>query len=352
MDATVIGRLMGRVLAGAGIGVCLVLVTAHPVAADPPGPTDYRSEVVEISPPTPTLRAEIIGGDSFIELTVDPGVEVVVLGYEAEPYLRFRSEGGIEQNQRSPAVSLNRERYGAEIDPRADADAEPSWKRIGDGHTWAWHDHRVHRMEPFAPLGAARGQQILDGSVPIVVDGEPVRIRVTSTWMPAPSPVAMVIGLISGAAIVAVAWLRARSWQGSAAALAGVSAAAMVAGSVQYASLPASTNPLWVWWFMPTLATLAAVAALAVDRWLPAHRFWAPGLMGIAAAQLLVWGLERRTGLVRAILPTPLAHPLDRVITATAISAAITTLVVTGAVYSRLLSASTARTATPHPDHR
>ena len=31
----------------------------------------------------------VIGGDSFLEMAVLGSIDVVVLGYEAEPYLRF-----------------------------------------------------------------------------------------------------------------------------------------------------------------------------------------------------------------------------------------------------------------------
>jgi len=341
-----------RVAAGLGLGLLVAVVTASPVAADPAGPTDYRSEVVEITPATESVSAHIIGGDSFIELEVDAGVDVVVLGYRAEPYLWFQSDGRIAHNLRSPAVSLNETRYGGAIDPDADPDAEPVWEQIGSGHRWAWHDHRVHRMERFAPLGAVRGDQILDDGVPILVDAEPVTIRITSIWMPQPSPAPMVLGLVGGALIVGGLWWRTRRWQIIAIATAVTAVGAAAVGTVQFASLPASTDPAWLWWLMPSLAVVACSTAVIIDRWVESLRFWAPGLLAIGAVQLMIWGLERRSGLWRAILPTPLPFWIDRAMTATALGAAGAAIVVAVAHYVALLSGSKVRPATPHHLHR
>ncbi len=340
------------ILIGIAVAIPIALGIGSPVAADPAGPTDYRSEVTEITPPTETVDARIIGGDSFIELEVEPGVEVIVLGYRAEPYLRFRADGGIEHNRRSPAVSLNQTRYGGEVDAEADPDADPVWERIGSGHRWAWHDHRVHRMERFAPLGAARGDQILDDAVPILVDSEPVTIGVISTWMPAPSRAPMILGLIAGAAAVAAVWWRTRRWQAVATTTAIAATGALIVGAVQFTSLPASTDPALLWWLMPSLAAVAATTAVIIDARSESLRFWAPGIFGLGAVQLGIWALERRSGLWRAIVPTPLPFWADRTMTAIALTVSAGAIAVAIAHYARLLNGSTARPVTPHPRHR
>ena len=86
--------------------------------ADPAVPTDFATEVVGIEPATPSIDVGVVGGDSFVELTVEPGTDVVVLGYWGEPYLRFNSDGTVEENRRSPTVAENESRYGGSSSTR------------------------------------------------------------------------------------------------------------------------------------------------------------------------------------------------------------------------------------------
>lgn len=318
---------LGRWVAAAVVVGTVTLAAPTVAHADPAGPTDYRSEVTSITPAVGTVEARIVGGDSFVELRVAPGTEVIVLGYQTEPYLWFDVDGTIRENRRSPAAYLNAERYGTEIPAGADPDAPPEWTRVGGGGAWAWHDHRAHRMERFPPLNAARGDQVLDAVVPIVVDGAAIDVHVRSTWMPAPSLLPMAFGLVGGAALALTTWwaARRRSGPSPAAALAAsaalVGAAAFAVGGLQFRSLPASTDPRWLWWLAPLTAVVCALGAIVADRD-PARRLTVvPAAAAIAGAQLVVWGWERRSGLVRAVLPTEVPFWIDRLVSATAIGA-------------------------------
>ena len=180
---------MSRLLRAALLGVLLALALGSPAFADPAGPTDYRSEIIAVEPPTPAIVVEIIGGDSFLQLEAEPGTEVLVVGYQGEPYLRFLPEGGVLENRNAPTTYTNESRYGGdEIPPNASASAEPDWQLLSDGHRWAWHDHRIHWMQRDRPLGASSGDQILEAVVPLVVDGTEVKVTVISTWQPMPGP--------------------------------------------------------------------------------------------------------------------------------------------------------------------
>jgi hypothetical protein len=179
-----------------------VVLWVSPAAADPAGPTDYRTVIESIDPPVAGIDLRIVGGDSFLELTASGGVEVLVVGYQGEPYLRFGADGTVEENRRAPTTHLNQDRYGTvEPPPGASADAPPEWSLVTDGGRYAWHDHRIHWMNPQRPPGASPGDQILEAVVPIVVDGEPVEIAVSSTWLPGPSPVPSAVGAAVGAAL-------------------------------------------------------------------------------------------------------------------------------------------------------
>ena len=311
-------RLMTAVVS---LGIVLALLPASPVSADPAGPTDYRSEVTEIIPATPEITAQVVGGDAFLKLTVAPGAEVVVNGYAAEPYLWIDATGQVWENQRSPATYYNLERFGAEIPDFADPTADPEWKLLGSGHRWSWHDHRIHRMEPFPPLNSTTGEQILDAVVPITVNGATVEIHVVSVWMPSSSPVPMILGAAFG--LLAVGWWASgrrsrtvnspRSLQRVAWLTAPVAAGALMVGIWQFVSLPSSTGPLWTWWILPLVALLAATSAMFSSSGSTSS---AGAGLAIAGSQLLLWASQRRTGMWRAILPTDAPWWLDRAVTA------------------------------------
>ena len=143
-----------RPIAAMAAGVVLAAVFSTPVFADPAGPTDYRSEVVSVDPPSDDIDVEIIGGDSFVELTAQPGTDVVVVGYRGEPYLWFRPDGTVWENEKAPTTYQNLSRFGTDAPAAADPEAEPDWHQVASDHRWAWHDHRTHWMQTTRPLGA------------------------------------------------------------------------------------------------------------------------------------------------------------------------------------------------------
>ena len=54
------------------LALVLVGLTPSPAAADPAGPTDYRSEIIEVDPPMAEIELTMIGGDAFIQLVAEP----------------------------------------------------------------------------------------------------------------------------------------------------------------------------------------------------------------------------------------------------------------------------------------
>ena len=55
-------------------GECWFSYTVPSAAiADSARPTDFRSEVLAVDPPTPSIEVSIVGGDAFVLLRVDPG---------------------------------------------------------------------------------------------------------------------------------------------------------------------------------------------------------------------------------------------------------------------------------------
>ena len=134
------------VTAALAAGIASVPGTAF---ADAAGPTDFRTEITSISPETPTVELSIEGGDSFVRMSVESGVEATVLGYDDEPYVMIDADGVVWENQRSYATYYNSSRYGTGAIPdEVDNSAEPAWERVGDGGAWAWHDHRATGWRP------------------------------------------------------------------------------------------------------------------------------------------------------------------------------------------------------------
>jgi hypothetical protein len=300
------------VVLAAGLSlVASVLFGASPVSADAAGPTDYRSEISGVEPATDAISVTIEGGDAFVRIAAVAGSEVLVFGYEGEPYLRIDADGTVMENRRSPATYLNRDRYGSDVPESASADAEPEWVVVARNGAYAWHDHRAHRMEPFAPVGASRGDTVLEGVIPIDVDGRAVSILVTTRWMPAPSPWPAVLGAIIGTAATVLAAMAGRV----APVVAVTAAAATVVGWLQYRSLPGETEPVAAWWLLPLVALGFAVVGMLLGRSPTAHAATA-----IAAVQIALWGYTRRDGLRRAILPTDAPFWLDRFVGAAAVT--------------------------------
>jgi len=295
----VIGIIIGLVLLASG-------GTVH---ADPAGPTDYRTEILSIDPPTSAVSFEVIGGDSFLQLSVDPEAEVLVLGYFAEPYLRFLPGGEVQENRNSPTTYQNADRYGSEAPEFAQPDAEPDWVTVADDGTYAWHDHRAHWMQPIRPAGRAPGDRIVEQVIPIVVDGTDVDVTVISTWQPEPSMIPAALGVAIGAITVGAAFWIARRNPAWAVALVPVSVLATVAGVWQYTSLPPETGPRIIWALLPSIAVVVSSVAGVLARRSP---FAAVAAGLVAASQLLVWSFVKRDGLTAAIVPTDAPQWFER----------------------------------------
>jgi hypothetical protein len=288
--------------------------------ADPAGPTEFRSEIVAVTPSTPSIELSIEGGDSFVHIRVEPGTDVVILGYDGEPATWIDAEGHVYENVRSFATYYNDDRYGrGEIPAIVDNDAPPEWERVGSGGAWSWHDHRAHWMGTEPPIGMEPGDSLDAQAIPLVVDGADVAVEVVSTLQAGPSPWSSIGGLLVGIAMAGIAVVVRRA---SIAAL-GLGVAAVAVGGVQYLSLPPETGPSLLWWFAPAVAVVSASAAW----WWRRTALFRDGLTVLAAAQLLLWAFDRRLTFVRPVLPTDAPFWLDRAVGAAVAGGAVVLLV-------------------------
>jgi len=264
------GRLLRAGLV-AGLALLLVGGAAGPAAAHAVGTgteaSNYRTNVHGIDQGTPGISVRALAG-GLLELTNRSDEEVLVLGYRLEPYLRI-GPAGVFENQRSPSTYTNRFRTApASIPSEFDPQAAPEWRRIGDGPSAGWHDHRAHWTGPDPPLVKASPGAlhvvVPDWEVPLRQGDRTMVVRGDITWVPGPAPwpwLLAAVGLFAAALAAAGGYSRPK-------VLAVVAIVAVAADVVHTAgALLASTAPL-----APQLYGTATAAAGWVVSGVAAYR--------------------------------------------------------------------------------
>lgn len=146
------------------------------------------SELRELRPDSPGVELKVIERDRFLQLDNKTDDEVVVIGYDKEPYLRFAPDGKVDVNTRSPSKYVNEDRFGKRPVPAtADSSAAPEWEAVASNGSYRWFDHRIHYMAPGVPeevKDPAQKTKVFDWTVPLEVEGKPVRALGTLNWDP------------------------------------------------------------------------------------------------------------------------------------------------------------------------
>lgn len=309
-------RVGRRFFAACATALALSAVFAPPAVADAPGPTDYQSEIASIEPPTSSIAVSMIGGDSFVRLEQLEPVEVLVIGYRGEDYLRFDVDGTVHENQRSPSTWLNQERFGTEdeLPPFVDYQAPPQWVQVADGGAYSWHDHRSHWMNPQRPPGAEPGDQVLEATVPLLVDDVAVTITVTSFLLPGPSLIANIGGFAWGLMLAGIVALRGNRTARAVLGLVGALFAAAL-GVIAFGSVPGETEPSQLLWLLPAIGVACAMFVL-LTRNRQSTTVWIDGLTATAGGVIGAWALTRFDALWRALIPSDAAAEFDRLVIA------------------------------------
>lgn len=298
-------------------GLLVLLTVSTPARGDSAAPTTYSSEVTDLDPAVEGVAVEVVGGDAFLQIEAEEGIEVDIPGYEGEPYIRIGPGGVVEVNHNAPTYWVNEDRYGRTSVPEGvSTDAPPLWEAVADNGSYGWHDHRIHWMSPDPPpsVDPSSHEVLYEWSVPIVVDGEDVRVAGVLEWVPSVSPLPWILAATAVAG--ALIWRSQARW-----AVVVGGAAASAVGLAQ-----AAASPLGLWaealaW-SPPLA--AAVLALVPVRDPARSR----SLVGVGTALLLVWSGLRLTSLWMPVLPSPLPAVLERSVVALAIGTGVGALVV------------------------
>jgi len=181
------------------------------------GKLGYRSTITSVKPPMPGLTFKIQYGDDQIYLDNRSGKTVVIKGYSGEPYLRF-APAGIFVNIHSPSGYLNQDRYArVQVPKSANAKATPKWEKLANVHKWAWHDHRIHYMNPIPPpqikAEPRKRHHVFDWKVPATENGKKFLIAGSLDYKPPPKndfPYGLVISLAAlvGAGMIGLFALR------------------------------------------------------------------------------------------------------------------------------------------------
>jgi len=161
-----------RVCAGARAGwltflVVAGLLVARPATALADGPAlpVATSYVARLTTVPAGLDARVVNGDQSMWLRVAPGLDVTVLDYTGEPYLRF-TRTGVDVNENSAMYFLNT--WG--VNPPASlTPPRPDWQPASGGRTYQWHDGRLHAL---AAVALAPGTRFVGRwTIPMVIDG-------------------------------------------------------------------------------------------------------------------------------------------------------------------------------------
>ena len=203
------------------VATVLLVIGAAPAEGHLPGtnatPTNYRTRILAISPPTPGLQVRVAEIGGTLELLNRTGQQVIVLGARLEPYLRVHADGGVDENRRSPTWLASRP--PGSPTPRStspDPAAAPDWHRLSGGMRVVWHDHRAHWSGPDPPQvrrAPQRRQVVIPRwQLPLRVGDQTAVITGDVVWIPGSSWWPWLAVAAALAAMVGAAG-RLRSWR-------------------------------------------------------------------------------------------------------------------------------------------
>jgi hypothetical protein len=300
------------------LGLGSVMVAAEPAGAHGVAgiqPSNFATRVLAVVPATTgiSVQAEDLGNK--LQLDNHTGRDVVVLGYDDEPYLRV-GPAGVFQNTRSPAVYLNRTRTGnVPVPASADPHASPQWQRIGAGTRVRWHDHRAHWLATTNPPQVQRDpgarHLVQRWTVTLVTAGTRIQVHGDVVWVPGPSPwiwVVVALGL-SLAVVVLAATRLARVVVAASLSVLIVGETAHVFGSWAATTVAGTTKLAASAYALGGSAVALVALGWVVRRGVHAA---APLLLLTGLFLALAGGLADVTTLYRSQLPTTLPNTLAR----------------------------------------
>lgn len=210
-----------RVIIAAVIVVLTFLLSVQPASAhgaDGASSSNYRTTVTSVTPAQPEIAIQVKEHGDRMQLKNGSSKEVIILGYQNEPYIKV-VESGVYENRLSPAVYKNADRYGTtELPAFANAQAAPEWRKVSSGNIAVWHDHRAHWMSTTAPPvvegNRSVSHMLIPGwTIPLTVDAAAVTIAGDVQWVPPQSKwTGLGVAFIAALVIAGLARLRSMSF--------------------------------------------------------------------------------------------------------------------------------------------
>jgi hypothetical protein len=209
----------------------LVAVTALVFPAAAPAHKADPNYLTTVSATPDGVKVTVINRSDQLLLQNKSGKDVLVKGYDEEPYAQVLADGTVEVNTNSPAYYLNEDRFGNTKPPAGvTSKSSPKWKTIDKTGRFQWHDHRMHWMGTGRPpqvKDPSVKTKIYDWSVPVEVDGTPAAVKGSLYWTPSPGggpPVGAIIAFLVigiGASLLVMVVRRRRTTAAGAPAEAG-----------------------------------------------------------------------------------------------------------------------------------
>lgn len=199
-----------RRIAGVVIAAIAVLApTAHAHKGNP----NFETTIEGRSGLPAGVELSVVNRDDSLLLVNRSDRDVVVVGYEGEPYARIAADGTVAVNQDSTATYLNDDRFGkVDVPDGVDGKGAPRWKVLDRSGRFTWHDHRIHWMSPARPPQVTDPDvrtKVFDWKVPFVVGTASAEVTGVLAWTPEEdggAPVAAIAGfgalLLGGGALV------------------------------------------------------------------------------------------------------------------------------------------------------
>ncbi len=290
--------------------------SAH-AGATAPAATSFLARVSSVPR---GLEARVVDGDQRLWLRASPDVTAYVLGFAGEPYLRF-SPGGVAVNTHSPAYFLNRAR--PRTPPAGLGPATPPlWKTVSRGHTYEWHEDRLHAL---AAVARSPGSSFVGRwTIPVLAGGTMTRISGTLWHANDPSllwfwPVVVLLACLA-------ALLRLRDPRLDTIAAAALAAVALGAATLGRLGRELVGRPTVSGWQLVLVALTCAVAAALALLYL--RREWRAVAGGVIAVLAIYQGAALAGTLLHGFVLSVLPAWLERAAATTSLAAGAGLLVI------------------------